>query len=72
MGRFKLGTLKVPLCHFSFLLGGREFGPLPKNSGPNPVLLWVGVTLGPWKPPHPPPPPLGQILATCLGVGCCM
>ena len=36
MGRFKLGDLKTPTFYFSFILGGDEFGPLPKDSGPNP------------------------------------
>ena len=53
MGRFKLGVLKMSTFYFfiPFFIG--EFGPFPKNSGPNPrtFLFWVGVTLGPWKPP---------------------
>ena len=51
------GPLKFRHFFFHFFVG--EFGLLPKNSGPNrrAFWFWVGVTLGPWKPPPPWPNP---------------
>ena len=42
MGRFKLWSLKIPAFHFSFFIFVVEFGPLPKNSGPNTRIFSFG------------------------------
>ena len=48
-GKFQAwGPLKLRHYIFDFFV---NFGPLPKNSGRNPPEFWVGIALGPWKPP---------------------
>ena len=52
MGHFKLGHLKFK--HIIFLFFAVNLGPSRKIVGQIRGLLsyfWVGVTLGPWKPP---------------------
>ena len=70
--KHELGPLRSKMGHLSlifllfviFIFLVCDFGPLPKNSGPNPMSFqfWLGVTLG----PHESWPPLGKILATPL------
>ena len=62
--RSKMGPLSLIFLLFVFFLVC-DFGPLPKNSGPNPMSFQflVGVTLG---APMKDGLPLGKILATPL------
>ena len=61
----EMGPLVWYFCYLLFLFFlVRDFGPIPKNSEPNPMSFQflVGLTLG----PHESWPPLGKILATPL------